>query len=258
MALSFGEWLLPAKKRFCRTAVFAWLKQEYGQSSWFLQLKAYFEQNELDIALSRLRILCMQPDFLLADVAKILGAFSVSVDEREQLRWFSLASQKQLRLEEALAQEADIPALLKDFLVELGYLAAADNLYQRFGLVPLQQRIQQMIAQLTQRLDILIDLQKRQQQQQDLRLKLEREQQQLSAQQLETDKAQFERDKITEQCRLVELEMERHQSRIRLDESETARIKLEMQNRREAQAFEQMQQMQQAIASHQALGSLSS
>lgn len=248
LAQSIGEWLRPLKRLFCKTALYSWLKRHHHQAIWFLKLKAYFEQNELDIVLSRLRVVSLQPEFQLAVVADSLSVFSLSAEELEQLRWFRQANLKLKNVEQSFNKDdTALVALLKDLIVELSYVASADNLYQRFSLQPLQQRVRHMIEQLVQRLDLLIDMQKRQQQQQELRLQLEQEQQLERAKELELQREAVARDKVKEERLKLELELQRQETKIRFDFAESERIRLEMQNRREQQLENHMHQVQQAL-----------
>lgn len=209
-------------------------------SSWLHKtIKKRLERGALNQALKTLREKARHNEvFLLADVYRLLGHFTLEPEQQNQLHWFRDVAQRIQQVNEEIARSKVCMQSLQTISREIHFITQADHFYQSLNLTLVQNRIKTMLAELNQQIAMFNETRKKEHELEVRRLAVKEEslkQQQIQSQ-LAKEKYQYER--VKEERLKAEVESKNFDMRIRFEEKESMRLRLEIQNRNQEMAQE--------------------
>lgn len=210
------------------------------QSTWLKRLiKKRLERSRLNQALKLLREKAQSDqEFMLSDVYHLLHEFTFDAEIANQLFWFNDVSLKITQAVEAISQDKICTQALQGISREVHFIVEAQHFYDVLNLKSVQLRVKTMLTELNQQLATLNDTRKKDYELEVRRLAVKEES--LKQQQIQSElaKEKYQYEILKEQRVKAEVERKNFEMRIRFEEKELQRLRLEIQNRNQEMAQE--------------------
>ncbi len=206
--------------------------------SWWLKNKHQYD--DLNEALVSLHKQVDSENFSLLEVYNFFTGFNFRDDDIAHAEWYQQAQQKIIALEKRLdSGDILVSGIFRGVLNELRYISEADAFHKRWGLVPLQKKVQIMYKQLLDKVESLKTaateaqlIDKKRLIIQQKQLELEKIKIQKEALQIQKEKAQLLKDKVIEERQLRETRRQEHLEQQKLFQLKEQKEQTEAEARR--------------------------